>query len=322
MKRLLLAPLAVALFLAIAPVASATTGPGALSCPLTGFNPTKYGIKVGTTVTCTIVGATGISGSTTPVIIQSSDFGNTTLTGTVSGSTITFTYTAPVSGCNTVVVAYGSTGNLADNAFLGNGKAAAGFALLDANGNVVTTCSTPPDTTPPTCTLTAILAGPPKQLQVTVQDTGSGIKSVVPVATNATTSIASFTSGATSPILVTATKTNPAFGSTLKLTVTDVAGNVTVCDPVLPGQRVLTLAGTKAHTLAGLSNGFTTVLVRNGAHAGSVLVRVNGHTIRIGRLAAHQARRVDIAPWMVSGRHNRIVVQKLGRTGRSTVIIA
>src|SRR5579859_1289090 len=35
------------------------------------------------------------------------------------------------------------------------------------------------DTTPPDCALTGVIAGPPKQIQITVGDTGSGLKSIV-----------------------------------------------------------------------------------------------------------------------------------------------
>lgn len=91
----------------------------------------------------------------------------------------------------------------------------------------------PPDTTPPTCRLTATVSGPPKSIQVTVQDSGSGIQSIVASTYNANAPV-SFTPGTTSPIVVTATKVDQTKGSTLTLTVTDMAGNRTVCDPVIP----------------------------------------------------------------------------------------
>jgi len=144
----------VAAALVIVPIAAAGIAPGALKCPLTGYNPTKYGIQVSQTVTCTIVGASDVSGrSTVPVYVKSSDFGNSTVTGTVSGTTITFAYTAPAGGCNTVVVAYGSLGNNTNNSLLtAGGTAASGFALLNASGNVITVCGSPPPP-PPTPTI-------------------------------------------------------------------------------------------------------------------------------------------------------------------------
>src|SRR5438045_7903486 len=48
-------------------------GAGALNCPLPVHNPTHYKLQVGTTVTCTIDGASEVSGQTsTTVFIKSS----------------------------------------------------------------------------------------------------------------------------------------------------------------------------------------------------------------------------------------------------------
>jgi subtilisin-like proprotein convertase family protein len=89
------------------------------------------------------------------------------------------------------------------------------------------------DPNPPSCAVTQIIPGPPKQIRVTIQDTQSGLASIVVVtATNATVSIPSFTVGTTSPVIVTATKTNQSLPSTVVLRATDVAGNAVECDPV------------------------------------------------------------------------------------------
>ena len=100
------------------------------------------------------------------------------------------------------------------------------------------------DVTPPTCSLIATIPGPPKSIQVVVQDTGSGVNTIVDAETNAVTVVAPFVPGDTSPILVTSTKVNQTLASSLKLTVTDVAGNTRVCDPVVPGVK------TRAHNYA------------------------------------------------------------------------
>ncbi len=121
--------------------AAAGIASGALHCSLPKYNPTHYALQVGTTVTCTIDGASDASGKTTvPVFIKSSTLGNTTVTGTVSGSgsstKITFTYTAPRNGCETTIVAYISLGNNTNNSVITpGGHAAAGFAFVDASGN-------------------------------------------------------------------------------------------------------------------------------------------------------------------------------------------
>jgi hypothetical protein len=145
--------------LCMAPIAGATTAAGALNCPLAKYNPTKYALQRSQPVTCTIDGASDASGlSTVTVYVKSSDVGNSAVTGTVSGSgsstTVTFTYTGNTGGCNTVVVAYGSLGNNANNSKITpGGTAAAGFAFVDANGNGITTCGAPPPPPPPSPTI-------------------------------------------------------------------------------------------------------------------------------------------------------------------------
>jgi hypothetical protein len=94
------------------------------------------------------------------------------------------------------------------------------------------------DNTPPSCSLFATVAGPPKQIQITVQDTGSGLGSVaVTTSTNATVSVPSFSPGDTSAQMVVATKTDQTNSSSVALTVTDQNGNVTKCDPLWPGTK-------------------------------------------------------------------------------------
>ncbi len=85
----------------------------------------------------------------------------------------------------------------------------------------------------PSCLCCVIIPGPPKQLQVTVQSIGSGLASIaVLTATNASVSVPPFTSGTLTPVIITATKINQSQSSTVRLRVTDVAGNAIECDPV------------------------------------------------------------------------------------------
>src|SRR5207248_791164 len=129
------------------PSASGCTG--ATSLPV--FNPTHYEVQIGTTITGKIIGATDLTGAETcssggsgvDVIVKSSNFGNTTLCGTLSGCpgpacTITYTYNAPLNGCETGVVAYKINGNNSNNDIIddgiknGSACAAAGYAYVDA----------------------------------------------------------------------------------------------------------------------------------------------------------------------------------------------
>jgi len=116
-----------------------------------------------------------------------------------------------------------------------------GAVTLDGD-TISSTCkngSQPPaDTTPPICRLIATNAGPPKQILVEVQDSGSGLGSIqVTTSTNATTTVPSFAPGTTSPVVVTATKLIQTAGSIVALKVTDAAGNSRTCDPLWPGTK-------------------------------------------------------------------------------------
>ena len=150
------------------PTASGCTG--ATSLPV--FNPTHYRVQVGTTITGKIIGATDLTGAETcssggggvDVIVKSSNFGNTTLCGTLSGCpgpacTITYTYNAPANGCDTGVVAYKTNGNNSNNDIIddgiknGSACAAAGYAYVDASGGLIS-CPAATTTTTSTSTTT------------------------------------------------------------------------------------------------------------------------------------------------------------------------
>ena len=90
--------------------------------------------------------------------------------------------------------------------------------------------STSTSTVAPTCTVTALIAGPPKQQQVTVTDTGSGLRTIGNIAvTNGTVAVDPFTVGTTSGVHVTATKSDQTKPTSWSFDATDVAGNKRHC---------------------------------------------------------------------------------------------
>jgi hypothetical protein len=98
-----------------------------------------------------------------------------------------------------------------------------------------------PTKTPPTCALTAVISGPPKQLQITVQDADNGIANITVVeASNTGISIPDYTMGDKTPKVVVATKINQTQGASVTLQITDTNGAVTNCDPVIPGESAST----------------------------------------------------------------------------------
>jgi len=125
------------------------------------LNKTHWMVEAGDTVNGTITGATdavvGSGGCVGGVLVtvQSSNFGNTPLCGSLTGSTITFTWVVPSVGvCQTTIVSYNETGNLTNNLLLGGAKSAAGFAIVDSSGNVIPGPCNGGTTSPPGLPLT------------------------------------------------------------------------------------------------------------------------------------------------------------------------
>ena len=117
-----------------------------------------------------------------------------------------------------------------------------GGSLGNAHVTISHGCAgSPPDTTPPSCELTSYTTYPSSteksSITVTLQDSGSGIKTVVATTTNANATTSPFTPPTISPITVTATKIIKGQGATLEIVVTDAAGNQTTCDPRLHAGR-------------------------------------------------------------------------------------
>ncbi len=162
---------AIASLVGLAAIAEAAGGPqGTLTCvdsatnlPLGIYNSQKYALQIGETANCQIIDATDASGlTTTTVIIQSSDLGNASTLGTVTGTTISFSWTAPANGCNTTIVAWlGKSGKHTIESDPG------GFGYVDANGNHVT-CGT---STGPTLETTPSVTG--AFVPVTINDSAT-----------------------------------------------------------------------------------------------------------------------------------------------------
>ena len=134
--------------------AQAAGASATMDCPLPEYNSTHYALQPGQSVTCTIHNA-DLSGSpsSVDVQIQSSDLGNKTVNGNVSGSNITFSYTGNSGGCNTTVVRYDDGAGHWKNI-----SGMKGFGFVDASGNHIAcggatfTPTTPADTSTPTGT--------------------------------------------------------------------------------------------------------------------------------------------------------------------------
>ena len=177
------------------------------------------------------------------------------------------------------------------------------FAIADnVNSNLAfQTWQTPPENQPPTCSLTSIMSGT-KQIQVTAQDSGSGLKSIVATAaSNFTTSVPVFTQGTTSAVVVTATKVNSAQSSALSLRITDVANNVTSCNFIY--QTLLRGAGKPEQVSLTVPRSSYLLQIANGTPGVTVIkVSVNGRLFDVlGGLGDAEVRVIDLNSAMKPG---------------------
>ncbi|HVA90761.1 MAG TPA: hypothetical protein VNL71_13075 [Chloroflexota bacterium] len=181
------------------------------------------------------------------------------------------------------------------------------------------------DHTAPSCALTGtgVNGSGQKYIQITVQDGGSGIGGIVTTTLNNATMPTTFTSGATSPVVLTATKIDQSQGAQVGLQITDLAGNVTNCDPVLTD---LIRDSHKPSTIraAGIAQGEHLLHIYNGDPGLShLIIRVNGVKILERDLEPNEQRTVDIASALQPGDHNRVTVIARGKQrGEATLVIA
>jgi hypothetical protein len=113
------------------------------------------------------------------------------------------------------------------------------WTAKDASNNVTTATTVVTYTTqqqehadklPPTCKFTASIPGPPQRYELTVQDTGTGLKSIiVTTATNLMVNVPQFAPGTTSPVIVIVTVIDPKVIPGMILRITDMAGNSMDC---------------------------------------------------------------------------------------------
>jgi hypothetical protein len=203
-----------------------------------------------------------------------------------------------------------------------NGRALArnGEVTLDTNNVFFSDCGAGvcTDLTPPTVALTAVIVGPPKQLEITVQAT-NGLASIVTIqATNADVSIPLFAPGTTSPVVVTATKINQSQDSVVALKATDLCGNVTIADPV-----DFTIAANKTVTVTAIPRDehFVTI-VNDGLQR--LIITVNGNDDRgiWVWLKPNETRTIDIGKAMTR-KNNTITFEATGygRHGSAWIVV-
>jgi hypothetical protein len=207
----------------------------------------------------------------------------------------------------------------------GRALAINGAVTLDTNNIAIADNAVPPptDTVAPLCAITRIgKIGGRKFIEVTVQDTGRGLLSVVATKLfNATLDVPNFVSGSTSPIVVRATQINKRLRMQLELRVTDVAGNFVMCDPVLTSiGRGSGMPSRQTFTDLPQEEGL--IEITNGKPGiRTLIITVNGYEISVRGLRNNEVRVVNVAAWMIEGDNNTISLQLRGPTGGSADIM-
>src|SRR5205814_1162384 len=140
------------------------------------------------------------------------------------------------------------------------------------------------DLTPPTCVLSGhtLSAGSAPSVQVSFQDSESGLASITVLEdSNANVTVATFTSGTTDPVAVTASPTNTNEAS-LRVKATDVAGNSTDCGRYTFKGETAVKNSPLHDTLTGIQQAQSDMFIFNGSPGFSRLRIVFGRTrIRI-----------------------------------------
>ncbi len=174
---------------------------------------------------------------------------------------------------------------------------------------------------PPSCQLTSIVSGPPKQLIVTMQDAASGLQTIqVAAEVNTTVSIPSFTIGATTPVIVTATKVDQSQTSEVSFIVTNTAGTGISCDPVDFTAQIENRMET--HVFRSLSSSEHYVRIVNGKPGlRRIAFRVNGTLLPESHLADGETAVLDIGSAMHEGQNNIAILHASGKAGASAYIL-
>ena len=230
-------PLAIATDAPTQPYCANDVDTGALACGQPYILLAGGGVTITSNITLTPASATnpiGGSHTVTAKIVDSTG-------APVAGKTVTFSID---SGPNVGKTGTGVTNASGEATFTYTDTGGAGTDSISAvfttdsgaqeKATATKTWASSGDTTPPMCVLSSKSLS---QIQVTLQDTGSGLNTVSTTTSNATAAVAPFTSGTTSSVVVTATKTDLTKSASLAITATDVAGNSVRCDPIWGATR-------------------------------------------------------------------------------------
>ncbi|HEX8100215.1 MAG TPA: hypothetical protein VF660_08455 [Actinomycetota bacterium] len=174
------------------------------------------------------------------------------------------------------------------------------------------------ETAPPLCSARLL---PGVGVDVTIQDADSGLRAIaVTRQENAVVNVPPFALATQEPVLVTARKAVAGQTSRVELRITDVCGNVTVCDPVV----LLLIRGSGqpvAQVVRGIAAAESRITVLNGRPGlRNLYVKVNGRIFLAANLADGEERTLDVSSAMRPGNANTIRLVPQGRPGSSAQV--
>jgi hypothetical protein len=175
----------------------------------------------------------------------------------------------------------------------------------------------------PTCPITLNQPGPPARVEVTMKDAGTGLAEIlVTRSENADTVVPPFTVGTTDPVVLGSTKIDQSKRARVEARVTDLAGNVALCDPILTDVT----AGPSPDTASFQSHADVpreedTVTISNGKPGlRQMYIMVNGKRFKVEGLQPGEERVVDISSAMKKG-DNVVTLRGFGRRGGTASVL-
>ncbi len=178
------------------------------------------------------------------------------------------------------------------------------------------------DAAKPRCPITLNDPGPPARIEVTAWDAGTGLAEIlVTRSENADTVVPPFTVGTNDPVVITATKIDQTQKARVETRITDLAGNVAICDPIL------LLAIRDQHNadeaaIPGVPRAEDKVTITNGTPGVATFeITVNGKKFKTSGLKDGEERTLDISSAMVPGDNNTVQVKVTGKPGGSANVM-
>jgi hypothetical protein len=178
------------------------------------------------------------------------------------------------------------------------------------------------DAAKPTCPITLNEPGPPARVEVTIKDIGTGLAEIVVTKSeNADTVVPPFTVGTFDPVVLGSTKIDQTKRARVEARVTDQAGNVAVCDPIMllvvrDQDRGKQPEAAAAMSMSDVPRAEDKVTITNGRPGlSSILIVVNGKKFKVDNLQKGEERTIDISSAMVDGDRNKVQLTAHGKRG-------